>query len=156
MPKPETIDVSKELNILKKLMEEHRFKITPQRIKLAEWMFKVHEHFTIDDIIESFKSKGERVSIATAYRMIQMMQDLGLLLKHDFGKGQSYYEHTPGHPHHDHIICNDCGSIVEFCEEELENLKREIAYKHNFNMIFHSLHIYGDCLKKNCSNKKKK
>ena len=135
-------------------MVEHQLKITPQRLKLAEWIFKVHEHFTVDDIIDSLKNEGEKVSTATAYRMIQMMQDLGLLLKHDFGKGQSYYESTPGHPHHDHIICNDCGKIVEFCEEELEKLKTKIAFKNKFNMTFHSLHIYGDCLRKNCPHKK--
>ena len=150
----ESIDVSYEMNILKNLMEEKQLKVTPQRLELAEWIFQVHEHFTVDDVLESFKQKGRKISTATVYRMIQMMQDLNLVIRHDFGTGQSKYEHTPGHPHHDHIICNNCGCVFEFSDDELEAYKSNIARAHNFRMTSHSLNIYGDCLKENCENSK--
>ena len=152
---PESIDVSKEMDVLKKLMKKRQFKITPQRLELANWIFRVHDHFTVDDITESFRSQGRKTSTATVYRMIQTMQELGLVIKHDFGRGQFHYEHTHGHKHHDHIICNDCGEIFEFNDSKLEAHKEELALKNHFKMTSHSLHIFGDCLREGCSNREK-
>ena len=150
---PEAIDISREMKILRRLMKRKRFKITPQRLELASWIFRVHEHFTVDDITESFKNSGRKVSTATVYRMIQTMQDLGLIIRHDFGKGQFHYEHTPGHEHHDHIICNDCDEVFEFTDTQLERYKEELSLRNHFKMTTHSLHIYGDCIRENCPRK---
>ena len=151
--RPEAIDVSGEMNLLKKLMKNRQFKITPQRLELANWVFRVHGHFTVDDITDSFRSQGRKISTATVYRMIQTMQELGLVIKHDFGKGQFHYEHTPGHKHHDHIICNDCGEVFEFTDNQLEDHKRRLTLENNFKMTSHSLHIFGDCMRKHCPSK---
>ena len=149
---PEAIDVSTEMQILKKLMKRKQFKITPQRLELASWIFRVHDHFTVDDIAGSFRNQNKKISTATIYRMVQTMEDLGLIIKHDFGKGPFHYEHTTGHKHHDHIICNDCGKVFEFTDDYLEDYKTKLALKNNFKMTTHSLHIFGDCIKENCQN----
>ena len=143
--KPEKIDISKEMQMLHDRMAARGLKSTPQRDELAAWIFKVHEHFTVDDVISSFRQMGKKVSAATVYRLVQMMLELGLLIEHDFGKGHKFYEHTPGHPHHDHIICNNCGKIIEFADESLEQLKLKIAQSYGFIMESHSLHIFGKC-----------
>lgn len=142
---PPEIDVSNEMNLLRRRMAEHGFKSTPQRDEIARWVFTTHDHFTVDDIIHNFRERGRKISTATAYRVVQMMLQLNLLLEHDFGRGTRYYEHTPGHAHHDHIICNDCGKIFEFSNDDMEKLKNEISAKMGFAMTRHTLSIYGDC-----------
>lgn len=133
------------MSMLKTRMKNASLKSTPQRDELAEWMFRVHDHFTVEDVIESFRSRRKKVSPATVYRVIQMMLDLNLLIEHDFGKGSKYYEHTPGHPHHDHLICTGCNKIIEFTNEKLEALKKDIADSHGFKMENHVLQIFGIC-----------
>ncbi len=156
MVKPQKANVSRKMDLLIGLMQKNQLKITPQRLELARWIFQVQEHFTIEDIIESFhKKKGQKVSTATIYRMVQMMLDLDLLIEHNFWKEKKVYEHTPDNPHHDHIICNDCGKIFEFLDINMEENKKNIAQEHGFKMTFHSLNIYGDCMRKDCEHKKK-
>ncbi len=139
------IDVSAEMNLLRRRMVERGFKSTPQRDEIARWVFTTHDHFTVDDIINNFRNRGKKISTATAYRVVQMMLELNLLEEHDFGRGTKYYEHTPGHEHHDHIICNDCGQIFEFANQQMEKLKDEIARQMGFAMTKHTLSIYGNC-----------
>lgn len=134
-------------------MKKKGLKSTSQRDEMARWIFKTHEHFTVEDIVNDFRSKGKKISVATAYRVVQMMVELGLLLEHDFGRGIKHYEHTPGHPHHDHIICNECGKIIEFTEPALEKMKESIAIKHGMQMVNHTLCIFADC--KSCTSEQK-
>ena len=152
---PEKINIDKEMNLFHSRLKEKNLKITSQRNELAKWIFQVHEHFTVDDVVESFRRVGKKISVATVYRIVETMLDLNLLIEHDFGKGQKYYEHTPGHEHHDHMICNQCGKIIEFVDENLEALKDEIARNNGFKMESHALHIFGlcdTCQAKNKSN----
>lgn len=146
MLEPEDIDVSEEMQQLNEKMRKAGLKSTPQRNEIARWVFRTHAHFTVDDLIDSFRVKGEKISPATAYRVVQMLLELGFIIEHDFGKDYKFYEHTPGHDHHDHIICNQCGRIVEFHDEELETLKQKISEKNGFNMTSHSLFLNGDCI----------
>ena len=152
---PEKINIDKEMNLFHSRLKEKSLKITSQRNELAKWIFQVHEHFTVDDVVESFRKVGKKISVATVYRIVETMLDLNLLIEHDFGKGQKYYEHTPGHEHHDHMICNQCGKIIEFVDENLEALKDAIARSHGFKMESHALRIFGlcdTCQAKNKSN----
>ena len=120
-------NVSREMALLKERMLQHQYKSTPQRDEIAEWVFRTHEHFTVEELIASFRSKGKKVSQATAYRVIQMLLDLKLIEEHDFGKDYKFYEHTPGHEHHDHMLCLECGKIEEFQDERIEELQPEPA-----------------------------
>ncbi|MCS6984072.1 MAG: transcriptional repressor [Leptospiraceae bacterium] len=138
-------DVNEEMALMHRRMAERGYKSTPQRDEIARWVFQTHDHFTVEDILEDFRKDGKKISQATCYRVIQMLLQLNLLIEHDFGRGVRFYEHTPGHPHHDHIICNECGQIFEFQSEELENLKESICQKNGFSMTRHNLSIYANC-----------
>lgn len=138
-------NVTREMSLLKERMQKSQFKSTPQRDEIAEWVFKTHDHFTVEDLIVDFRNKGKKVSQATAYRVIQMMLQLKLIEEHDFGKDYKFYEHTPGHEHHDHIICIDCGKIIEFSDPTLEALKEKITLQNGFKMREHHLTIYAEC-----------
>lgn len=160
MIEPEDIDISEEISLLRARMAEKGLKITNQRFAIAEWIFRVHEHFTVEDILESFKNQGQKVSPATVYRVLQMLLDLRMVTEHHFGKEYKYYEHVTGHKDHDHIICNDCGKITEFLDEELNNSRVSVSRKNGFLLKGHSLQIYGNCLQLNesgaCEHYKKK
>lgn len=160
MIEPEDIDISTELNQLRSRMADKGLKITNQRFSIAEWIFKVHEHFTVDDILESFKKKGEKVSPATVYRVLQMLLDLGMVTEHHFGKEYKYYEHVTGHKDHDHIICDDCGRIVEFTDDQLNDNRSRVSQSNGFSYKGHNLQIYGNCTELeqtgSCSYKQKK
>jgi Fur family ferric uptake transcriptional regulator len=79
------------------------------------------------------------------------MVEAKLLAEHDFGKDFKYYEHIIGHEHHDHIICTDCGRIVEFVVPEIEDMQQRVAQENGFSIHGHRLNIYGNCQKKpNC------
>lgn len=149
-------DISEEMKLLRQRMSAKGFKWTPQREEIATWVFQNHGHFTVDQLLESLKEQDRKVPPATAYRVVQMLRDLELVLEHDFGEGSKYYEHLPGHPHHDHMVCRQCGAIFEFTNQKLEDLQEKIAAKIDFEIEDHSLVMFGickDCRQKNLKQK---
>ena len=145
MMNPHSFDITEEMRLLQQKMLERGLKSTPQRNELAEWIFRSHAHFSVEDVISDFRKKGKKVSLATVYRMIQTLIDLGILIEHDFGKGYKSYEHTPGHPLHDHLICRVCNRIIEFKDKRMEKISRQIAEKNNFRLVSYSFRIFGIC-----------
>ena len=146
-----TTAISKELRLLKDKMVSKGYRLTNQRIDIARWALETHEHFSVDDLLFSFRKKGIKLSTATAYRVIQMLLDLGFLIEHDFGKGQKFFEHIIGHPKHDHFICDSCGQVLEFSSEKIKQIQKDISEKYNVKISNHSLHFFGLC--NNCQKK---
>ena len=137
--------MDKELDTVAKYLKEHDFKLTTQRKKIIEAIFSSHEHFTADDLHDLLREKGESISKATIYRTLSLLVESGLVESRDFGRGQLYYEHVLGHPHHDHIICVVCGKVVEFQNPDLEKMRQKIAKARGFTIQSHSLRIFGRC-----------
>jgi Fur family ferric uptake transcriptional regulator len=138
-------DIQKEIDSLKKSLDKKGMKWTKQREELAVWVFNNHSHFTADDIISSFKNNNRQMPPATVYRFIQSLLELDLLIEHNIGESSKYYEHLPGHPHHDHLICTRCGRIEEFSDPRIETLQEEIAKKKGFILKKHTMILYGIC-----------
>ena len=153
MMKLQNIHLTQEIQKFIASVHSHNLKLTPQRLEIAQWVFESQNHFSVDDLLDSFRAKGEKISTSTVYRLIQILLDLELVIEHDFGKGKKYYEPTCKQDHHDHIICNLCGHISEFTDTELEELKTSIALKKGFKMTSHALNIYADCVQKDCTHK---
>ena len=143
-------EVQKEIQSLKANLTKKGMKWTNQRMELATWVFNNHNHFTVDDIVSSFKRNNKPMPVATAYRFIQSLLDLQLVVEHNIGESSKYYEHVLGHSHHDHIVCTACSRIVEFTDEKIEALQESIARKHGFQLQKHTMILYGlcpDCIK---------
>jgi Fur family ferric uptake transcriptional regulator len=134
-----------ELETAAKYLRDHDFKLTNQRKKIIEAIFATHDHFTADDLHDMLKQRGESVSKATIYRSLSLLCDSGLVESRDFGRGQLYYEHVLGHQHHDHLICMGCGKVLEFRNEEIEEIQRRIAKARGFTIEKHSLRVFGYC-----------
>ena len=80
-------------------------KITSQRLLVAEKIFRIESHFTVDSLAEALKDRRGEISRATIYRIVSLMVESGQLTEHNFGQTVKHYEHTPNHEHHDHIVC---------------------------------------------------
>ena len=122
-------------------------KITQQKRVLIETVFRRHEHFEADELVEelAYSSKEEdRVSRPTVYRIIKEMVGAGLLRKLNLG-GRFVYEHDYGYPQHDHLHCQQCQKLIEFQSEEFNQLRGAVAQEYQFQPTGHRLIITGIC-----------
>lgn len=117
-------------------------KVTQPRKRILELLEDTgSKHLTADDIYRVFMQSGEDIGLATVYRVLNQFETAGLVVKHNFEGGQAYYELDSGE-HHDHMVCVKTGKVVEFVNQEIENLQKKIADEHGFEIVDHSLVIY--------------
>lgn len=121
-------------------------RLTPQRRRLFERVFSTEEHFTAETLVEWMREEeGHRVSRATVYRTLRVLEEGGFLRSFATGTGELVYEHVRGHEHHDHIVCLGCGRIAEFHDERIEALQEEIARALGFELSDHEHKLLGYC-----------
>jgi len=99
------------------------------------------KHMTADDIYRALLNADDDIGLATVYRVLNQFEAAGLVVKHNFEGGQAFYELDSG-VHHDHMVCVETGKVIEFINEEIERLQREIADQHGYVIEDHSLVIY--------------
>ncbi len=131
----------------KEYFQSKDLKLTRARELIVEKILsaKVGEHFSADQLWESLRKKDKRVSKATIYRTLNLLAEKKVVEEHDFGREEKYYERMVERPHHDHLICVQCGRIIEFENPEIERLQEEIARKENFKISYHNHKIFGSC-----------
>lgn len=117
-------------------------KVTQPRMRILELLeHRRFKHMTADDIYRALNEAGEEIGLATVYRVLNQFEAAGLVVKHNFEGGQAYYELDSG-KHHDHMVCVETGKVIEFVNEEIERLQRQIAAQHGYEIEDHSLVIY--------------
>jgi Fur family transcriptional regulator, ferric uptake regulator len=117
--------------------------ITPERLDILDTVIKQKTHFKIDDIIHKMTKSDKPVSRATVYRTIKTIEDAGLVKYLRSINDEKIYEVQK--EHHDHMICESCGRIIEFHDTELEKLQDEICSSHGFSPQRHTMKIFGIC-----------
>jgi Fur family ferric uptake transcriptional regulator len=117
---------------------------TDQQRDMVRHVFAQHNHFDADALIDELKAAGLRVSRATVYRTLNKLVDAGLLRRLDLGQ-RTYYEHDYGYPHHEHLVCERCGRIIEFQSPAIEGQLRDVCSNHQFHSSGHTLVIRGTC-----------
>ncbi len=136
------------LTDLQEKFREHQYKLTSQR-KIVLQVFLDHqdEHLSAEDVHSMLRQQSAEIGLATVYRTLELLSELGVLQKMDFGDGRSRYEinetNTPHHHHH--LICVACGKVKEFEGDLLETLETVIARKSNFIIVDHQVKFYGYC-----------
>ena len=120
-------------------------RVTAPRRTVLEKVYAIHDHFDADDLLVELRRKGLRVSRATIYRTLELMDGAGLVKKTSFTDNKVYYEFAYGHGHHDHLICKACGKIVEFKDEVIEARQESVCRRFGFAIACHSHKIYGFC-----------
>jgi Fur family transcriptional regulator, ferric uptake regulator len=126
-------------------MVEKGLRTTEQRRLIVATFFEVQEHLTIDELLDRVRAIDNRVGYATVYRTMKMLAEGGIANELHFGDGLTRYEMADGDSHHDHLICEDCGLIVEFEEPLIEELQQRIASLYNFEVLHHKHELYGRC-----------
>jgi Fur family ferric uptake transcriptional regulator len=111
-------------------------------------------HMSAEDVYRALLEAGDDVGIATVYRVLTQFEAAGLVERHNFEEGRAVFELDSGQ-HHDHIVCVDCGAVVEFVDSVIERRQREVAESHGFEIDAHSLVLYGKCARKDCPNREK-
>lgn len=126
-------------------LESRGKRVTQQRRFLVEQVFRRHEHFEADDLVEEFAQGGDqKISRPTIYRTLGEMVEAGLLRKMSL-QGRTVYEHDYGYPQHDHLHCHECQKLIEFHSAELETLRQAVGEEHDFRVEGHRLVISGIC-----------
>lgn len=124
-------------------------KVTLPRLKILEILESSEtRHLSAEDIYKELLDTGEDIGLATVYRVLTQFESAGLVSRHNFEGGHSVFEVDEGE-HHDHMVCVETGDVVEFMNEEIERLQREIAEQHDYELIDHSLVLYVKPKKKN-------
>ena len=117
-------------------------KVTLPRLKILEILEgNQQRHLSAEDIYKELLETGEDIGLATVYRVLTQFETAGLVKRHNFEGGHSVFEMDEGE-HHDHMVCIETGDVVEFIDEDIERLQREIAKEHGFELIDHSLVLY--------------
>jgi len=133
------------LDRFRRYLRDHHQPVTRQRDLVAQVVFLSEEHLSVDEILRLLKEQGEAVGTATVYRTLEVLVESGLVRAHDFGEGFRRYEAMPAQTHHEHLICDRCGRVVEFQNERLERMLPIIADEHGYQHQRHRVEIYGVC-----------
>jgi Fur family ferric uptake transcriptional regulator len=123
-------------------------KVTLPRLKILEILESSPlRHLSAEAIYRELLATGEEIGLATVYRVLTQFEAAGLVIRHNFEGGHSVFEMDSG-DHHDHMVCIESGDVVEFINNDIEKLQREIAKEHNFELVDHNLVLYVRPLKK--------
>ena len=126
-----------KIELLIEALKKEGLRFTEQRKSIWDEITSSDDHREAEDIFLSLRKKNINVSRATVYRTIDVLVKNNLVRKLDIGDAPSKYENKIDSHHHDHMICLETGDIIEFYNEELENLQDEIAKKHGYKVIRH-------------------
>ena len=117
-------------------------KLTEQRKIIANIMSQSNDHPDVDELYNRVTKIDPKISIATVYRTVKLFEEAGILTKHEFKGGKARYEEL-NEGHHDHLIDIKSGEIIEFVDNEIEELQKNVADKYGYNLVDHKLELYG-------------
>ena len=137
--------MSEEQEVFLRHIQKKGLKRTTQRDLILDVFLRTEEHLSNEDLYRLVKQEDPTVGQTTVYRTLKLLTEAGLAREVRFGDGRTHYEHQYKHEHHDHMICSECGKIIEFFSAELEAIQDAMAAKHRFEITQHLLRIIGVC-----------
>lgn len=139
---------SKDFDILKEELKEKGYKLTPQRRSIVDTIIENEgKHLTAEEIYDEVKKKCPEIGLATVYRTILLLEEMKVIYKLDLNDGCSRYELAHDHEthRHHHLVCNNCGKVIEVEDDLLEDLEVEIETKYGFKILDHAVKFFGIC-----------
>ncbi len=147
------VDLTEIKNEFKKFLKRKNMKVTQSRLDLIDLIADYGKHFEVEELVNWIASRADRsVSRSTIYRTIKLLQEFGVIKEVIKLSNRTIYEFVVGKSHHDHLVCVECGKIIEFVNEDIEKLQDEVCEEYEFQPIHHRLEIFGIC--SDCRKKK--
>jgi Fur family ferric uptake transcriptional regulator len=137
--------MTEEKEVLLKHLQKKGLKRTAQRDLILDIFLRTEEHLSSEDLYRLVQKEDPTIGQTTVYRTLKLLSEAGLAREVRFGDNRTHYEHNYKHQHHDHMICSECGRIIEFFSAELEGIQDAMAAKHKFQITQHLLRIIGIC-----------
>ena len=142
---------SPNLEHFRALLQAHMLKkglrSTGQRRLIVETFFRAPNHVSIEELLAEVRTEDKRVGYATVYRTLKLLAECGVANERKFSDGLTRYELADEASHHDHLICLECGDIIEFEEPRIETLQEQVAHRYGFLLRSHKHEMYGVCPK---------
>jgi Fur family ferric uptake transcriptional regulator len=137
-------------SLFEQFLRSRSLRLTKQREAILKAIYATHDHISADDLYDELMddagSKELKISRATVYRTLSLLTEGGFIQALDIGRDQGrLYEHVMGHEHHDHMVCLVCDDILEFHDEDLEQVQARAVEKHGFKASSHRLNVFGTC-----------
>lgn len=130
---------------LRAFIKERKLHGSKVRDLIVDTFLSVDEHLGLEALLERVRRKNPSVSFATVYRTMRLLVEAGLAHAREFGPGGTLYEVAHGRAHHDHLICERCGLVVEFVDQGIETRQDKVARKHGFVLHRHRHELFGLC-----------
>jgi len=131
--------------VFKEHLRQQGLKSTSQRDDIARVFFSSNRHISVEELYNEVKRVNPRIGYATVYRTMKLLTECGLAVERHFRDAEARYESQAEGHHHDHLICERCGKIVEFEEDRIEAMQAEVAQRLGFRITGHKMELYGLC-----------
>ena len=145
MPKNETVGFAWFWEGLDQYLEQMGLKQTQQRRLIVQHFLAINSHVDAEELHRRVNGEGHDIGLATIYRTLNLLTEAGLIEQKSFQDGRSVFEVAHPGSHHDHLICTECGRVVEFEDQEIEDLQNKIASKYGIELKSHRLDLFGFC-----------
>ena len=134
-----------ETELFYSYLRQHRKKKTYQKDLILETFLNTEGHLSVEDIYSLVRKRDKKVGIVTVFRTLKSLTECGIAREISLGDGLTRFEHNYHHPHHHHIICNECHKTIEFVCPELDKIQSEIIQRYQFQPLHHRFQTYGIC-----------
>ena len=144
------LDSNARIEDLRQRLKSRDHKMTPARQEILKiFDDRPGQHLSAEDVHDYLREKQSNIGLATVYRSLELLTEIGLLTRLEFGDGRARFEinseNPHSHHHHHHLVCLKCRKVFEFGDDLLEPLENDIAEKSGFKIINHDLKFYGYC-----------
>ena len=155
MPKNETFGFAWFWEGLDQYLERMGLKQTQQRKVIVQSFLQVNAHVDAEELHKRVVAEGHEIGLATVYRTLNLLREAGLIEQKSFQDGRAVFEVAHPGSHHDHLICTECGLVIEFEEPNIEAMQETIAKKYGVELKAHRLDLYGHCLDQSACRSRK-
>lgn len=136
--------------LLEAFLEKGGYRRTPERFAVLDLVYETEGHFEPEEIVQRLKKGKNKVSRATVYNTLDLLQRCRLVQRRDLGQGRVVYEKALGFRQHDHLVCAQCGRVFEFCDPRLLTVEESIGRLLGFHVTEHNLILTGMCRREEC------